>query len=150
MRGVPLVDREPRLHDAVEAMGSEIDAPRVLSVWADLVATPPWSGPQVWLHGDLHPANIVVRDGELAAIIDWGDITSGDPATDLAVGWMLFTPDTRLVFRAAAGHVDDDTWRRARAWALALGLAYLSNSADNEHFTALGGRVVAAALRDEH
>jgi aminoglycoside phosphotransferase (APT) family kinase protein len=147
-RGVPLIERSSRVDDALVALADTIDAEGARGLWSRLVDTPPWSGEPVWLHGDLHPGNVVVRDGALAAVVDWGDITSGDPATDLAVG-MLFTPDTRLVFRAAAGHVDDATWSRARAWAVALGLAYLANSADNPSFAGLGRRVVNAALRDD-
>ncbi len=148
VRGVPLADRSARLHDTVEALRDEIDAGAIERTWSQLVDTPPWPGPPVWLHGDLHPANILVDRGAISAVVDWGDITSGDPATDLAVAWMLFPPDQRLVFRAAAGHVDDDTWARARGWALALGLAYLGNSADNPAFAALGRRVIDAAQRD--
>ena len=54
------------------------------------LAVPAWTGPRVWLHGDLHPANVLVHDGQISAVIDFGDITSGDPATDLSVAWMMF------------------------------------------------------------
>jgi aminoglycoside phosphotransferase (APT) family kinase protein len=136
-RGVPLSDRTQRLHDAVASLSGDVDGSAIVALWDELVEAPAWGRPSVWLHGDLHPANVIVHRGEIAAIIDWGDVTSGDPATDLAVAWMLFPPDTRLVFRTAAGRVDDATWSRARAWALALGLAYLASSADNELFSAL-------------
>jgi aminoglycoside phosphotransferase (APT) family kinase protein len=49
-----------------------------------------WDGPPIWLHGDLHPFNLVVNQGRLSAVIDFGDLCAGDPATDLAVAWMLF------------------------------------------------------------
>ena len=67
-----------------------------------------WSGPPVWIHGDLHPCNLLVTDGRLSAVLDFGNLTAGDPATDLSVAWM-----------------------RARGWGLALGLAYLAHSRDN-------------------
>jgi aminoglycoside phosphotransferase (APT) family kinase protein len=102
----------------------------------------------LWLHGDLHPANVLVDHGRVSAVIDFGDITAGDPATDLAVAWMLFPADARSTFRAAAGDIDDDTWTRARGWALSLALAYLASSADNPMFAALGKRVLAAVLTD--
>ncbi|MER7151067.1 phosphotransferase [Streptomyces lydicus] len=51
------------------------------------------------LHGDLHPANILVDRGRIRAVIDFGDITSGDPATDLSVAWMLFTAEQRVALR---------------------------------------------------
>ena len=149
VRGVPLTERTSRFEAGIAALEGVIDVPAARALWTRALDTPVFSGPPVWLHGDLHPGNVVVRNGASAAVVDWGDITSGDPATDLAVAWMMLTPDTRLVFRAAAGHVDDDTWMRARGWALALGIAYASNSADNAPFAALGERVVRAALHDD-
>jgi aminoglycoside phosphotransferase (APT) family kinase protein len=71
-----------------------------------------WDGPPIWLHGDLHPFNLVVNQGRLSAVIDFGDLCAGDPATDLAVAWMLFPLAVRSVFGDAVG-VDADTWRRA-------------------------------------
>ena len=74
-----------------------------------------WDGAPVWLHGDLHPLNLVVADGELAAVIDFGDVCAGDPATDLAVAWMVLPPADHRAFREAAGArraVDDATWQR--------------------------------------
>ena len=65
---------------------------------------PTWAGPPLWLHGDLHPSNMLTHDGRLSAVIDFGDITSGDPATDLALAWMMFDAAERDVFREAAGH----------------------------------------------
>jgi hypothetical protein len=61
---------------------------------------------------------------------------------------MLFPREARPTFRAAAGNIDDDTWARARGWALSLALAYLASSADNPMFARLGEQVLAAALAD--
>ena len=119
---------------------------RVLTEWNSIVATPGWTGPPSWLHADLHPANILVRDGRIDAVIDFGDITSGDPATDLAVGWMLFEPPVRASFRESYGRADDATWARARGWALHLSLAYLVGSADNPLMSQIGSRTLAAVL----
>jgi aminoglycoside phosphotransferase (APT) family kinase protein len=123
----------------------------VSACWAELVATPPWAGPPLWLHGDLHPANLLVHHGRLSAVIDFGDITSGDPATDLSVAWMLLPAPARATFRDASGGsiaVDDDTWTRARGWALALALAYLANSADDPVIEREAHQVIAAVLAD--
>ena len=148
-RGIPLARRTERLHSALDALGTTIDGSSVRALWSDLVNTPPWVAPPVWLHGDLHPGNVLVHDGQIAAVIDFGDLTAGDPATDLAVAWMLFPPEARPRFRAAAGGCDDDTWARARGWALALSVAYIAGSADNPEFTDLGQQVVASALGDD-
>jgi hypothetical protein len=130
-----------------EQMKAVIDGPAVRTCWEALLAAPLWSGPPLWLHGDLHPANLLVRDGRLCGVIDFGDITAGDPATDLAVAWMLFPPEVRPMFRSAAGGADDDTWTRARGWALSLGLAYLANSADNPMLARIGPSHGAATTR---
>jgi aminoglycoside phosphotransferase (APT) family kinase protein len=92
----------------------------------------------VWLHGDLHTANVIVSDGSIVAVIDFGDLTAGDPAVDFAIGWMLFDDEQRVVFRSVAGGVDDATWSRAQAWALYFGLMYLLHSADSPRFERMG------------
>ncbi|MFI5611317.1 aminoglycoside phosphotransferase family protein [Amycolatopsis sp. NPDC051903] len=84
-------------------------------IWADAIAAPAWPHPPVWLHGDLHPANVVVRDGTLTGVLDFGELCAGDPATDLAAAWILL-PDPAPFF--AAHPTDDATYRRARGWAL--------------------------------
>lgn len=147
-RGVPLATRDERTRATVGAVGSLVDGAAVLDLWERCLAAPVWSGRPVWVHGDLHPLNVLVHERRLAAVIDFGDLTAGDPATDLAIGWTLFDPPARARFRAAAEYVDDDTWMRARGWALALGLAYLAGSADNPPLHAIGVRSVTAALAD--
>ena len=149
-RGGPLPDRDTVTRERIVQLGSMLDGPRCLAVWDDLRATPSWTGPPRWLHGDLHPANLLVDRGALSAVIDFGDLTAGDPATDLSVAWSLFhdDPSARETFRDAAGYAgDDDTWRRGRGWALSLALAYLANSADHPLIAAIGRRMLDAALR---
>ena len=92
--------------------------------------------------------NLLVRDGRLSGVLDFGDVAAGDPATDLSVGWMLLRGSARQTFRdltcGAGGWLDGDTWTRARAWALALGAAYLANAGANDRLAP-----VAAATVDE-
>ena len=147
-RGVPLRDRAALVLERIETLDDMIDAPSTRTYWDDLLATPDWSGPPLWLHGDLHPLNVLVEHGRPSAVIDFGDLTAGDPATDLSVAWMMFTSETRRRFRDAAGDVDDDTWRRARGWALALALAYLESSADVPLLARVGMRTLEAVLTD--
>ena len=87
------------------------------AVWADAIAAPAWDGPPVWLHGDLHPANVVVADGTLAGVIDFGEVCAGDPATDLAAAWILLPAGAADRFFERYP-VDDGTVRRARGWAV--------------------------------
>jgi aminoglycoside phosphotransferase (APT) family kinase protein len=72
-----------------------------------------------WYHGDLTAENLLVRDGRLAAVLDFGGLSVGDPAVDLAVAWEVLDPPAREIFRRKLG-VDDATWLRGRAWALSL------------------------------
>ena len=145
-RGGPLSDRDSTTRQRIAQLADVIDDAATLAVWETLVATPPWTGPPLWLHGDLHPANILIRDGELCGVIDFGDITAGDPACDLSAGWIMFDEPSRSVFRQAAGTVDDYTWVRARGWALSLSLAYLESSADAAHMAAIGHSALRRAL----
>ena len=127
-----------------------VDGGAVLEIWERALSTPAWAGPPLWLHGDLHPGNLLIHEGGLAAVIDFGDMTSGDPAIDLSAGWGLFPVSLRAAFRRAARHasspIDDHTWMRARGWALTLGLAYLANSKDDAAFSVVGQRYIEMAL----
>lgn len=89
----------------------------VREVWADAVTAPEYDGPPVWLHADLHPANVVVADGMLAGVIDLEEVCGGDPANDLAAAWILLPSGgaDRFFERYQA---DEATVRRARGWAV--------------------------------
>lgn len=146
-RGIPLIERDHRTRAAIADLAAIIDVTALDAAWARALAVPPWSQPSTWLHGDLHPGNILIADGRVSAVIDFGDICAGDPATDLAVAWMLFDPAARVAFRSAAA-VDDDTWARGRGWAIALGLAILGSSADRPDYTAFARHALDAAVDD--
>ncbi|WP_340698981.1 aminoglycoside phosphotransferase family protein [Cellulosimicrobium funkei] len=93
------------------------DSAAVRCVWADAVAAPAWEGPPVWVHGDLHPANVVVANGTLAGVVDFGDLFAGDPAWDLAAAWVLLPAGTAARFFDAYAPADDAAVRRARGLA---------------------------------
>jgi len=145
-----LESRTSVMVERLQRIDGIVDRAAVAALWDRVLATPSWPGPPLWIHGDLHPGNLVVHDRRVSAVIDFGDLTSGDPATDLSVAWMLFPPALRPHFREAARNnfhaVDDDTWMRARGWALTLGVAYLSYSHDDEAMGALGKATIIAAL----
>jgi aminoglycoside phosphotransferase (APT) family kinase protein len=151
VRGVPLADRTERFTEYLSAASGLADHRAVTRAWQAALAVPAWDQPPVWLHGDLHPANIVVHRGRISGVIDFGDITSGDPATDLSVAWMLLPAQFHDVFRSAyrpAGRhaASDETWARALGWALALALAILANSADHPLMASVGRRTLTAVL----
>jgi aminoglycoside phosphotransferase (APT) family kinase protein len=81
---------------------------------------------RVWIHGDLHPRNVLVSQGRLCAVLDWGDVTAGDAAADLAALWWLFDLDVHGEFWSAYRQVSPAMWSRARAWAALFGLSFLS------------------------
>lgn len=147
-RGVPLAARDRLVRGYVDALGTEIDRAAVERCWSAACALPAYDGPPLWIHGDLHPGNLVVRDGALAAVVDFGDVTAGDPATDVAVAWMLFDAPTRARFRAALRGVDDVTWQRAAGNALAHGLASLARSGDAPWLATVGRRTISAVLTE--
>jgi aminoglycoside phosphotransferase (APT) family kinase protein len=144
-RGVPLADRTDTVMRNLSAVADQVDRAAVRRAWAAALAAPRWTGPPVWVHGDLHPANILVHRGRISGVLDFGDLTAGDPAADLSVGWMLLPADCHAVFRAAAG-ASDTSWARAAGWAVALGLVYLAHSADNPQLAAVGRRTLSAVL----
>jgi aminoglycoside phosphotransferase (APT) family kinase protein len=147
-RGVPLADRAAIFAAGLDLLDLEVDRAPLMEEWDRAFATAPWESPPVWLHGDIHPLNVLVDQGRISAVIDFGDMTAGDPASDLAMAWMILPPAVRPVFREACGArqpVDDALWARARGWALVLGVA-MSNGDDR--VAAIGRRTLAAVLAD--
>jgi aminoglycoside phosphotransferase (APT) family kinase protein len=150
-RGVPLAQRAANFERNLAAVAGQADRDVVLSAWAAALAVPALEGPPVWLHGDPHPANILVRDGGVSGVLDFGDITAGDPATDLSLAWMLLPASQHDLFRAAYaaagnGPAGDAAWARGRGWALNLAIVFLAWSADNPRLHAVGRRTLAAVL----
>ena len=115
-RGIPLAGL--RVDDWFEVIADHADADAGREVWEKAVAAPAWQGAPVWLHADLHPANVVVRDGMLAGVIDFGDMCSGDPATDLSAAWILLPADAASRFFDAYARADEATITRSRGWAV--------------------------------
>jgi aminoglycoside phosphotransferase (APT) family kinase protein len=108
-----------------------IDDPEaVTAVWQDAVAAPGWGGLPTWIHSDLHPANVLTAGGVLAGVVDFGDLCAGDPAGDLAAGWILLPDGAIDRFHAAyQPTLDAATLRRARGWAVwrALGCIFIGD-----------------------
>jgi aminoglycoside phosphotransferase (APT) family kinase protein len=139
-RGVPLVARADTFEERVSDVAALIDVPAVRAVWDRALAARPWVDPPSWLHGDLHPANVLVADGILAAVIDFGDICAGDPATDLAAAWMLLPELAIPVFVHAYGGVHEDLRARALGWSALFGLMLVAIGHDHRPTYARMGR----------
>lgn len=116
-RGAPLVENDALVRRAVAELGNRIDAAAALRAWEESLAAPAWDGPEVWVHGDLLPGNLLVVDGRLAAVIDFGGLNVGDPACDLQPAWNVFSGVSRARFRQELA-VDEASWLRGRGWAL--------------------------------
>lgn len=116
-RGADLAELDEGVHDAVRRLGDRVDGAAVLRAWQESLDAPAWGGPGLWLHGDLLPGNLLVVDGRLSAVIDFGGLNVGDPACDLQPAWNVFTGGSRDRFRAELA-VDDASWLRGRGWAL--------------------------------
>jgi aminoglycoside phosphotransferase (APT) family kinase protein len=115
-------------------------------------AAPRHPGPPLWVHGDPHPLNMLADETGLRALIDFGDVTAGDPATDLATAWLTFSPTGRAAFieRYGAGAATDAAlWSRARAWAARMASALLTASDDHPELAALGRFALAQVLADD-
>ena len=80
VRGVPLSTRTPQILKYIESVSDIVDTKKVLRRWERAIGIPLWSGPNVWVHGDLHPANVILSQGRIAAVIEFGDLTAGDPS----------------------------------------------------------------------
>ena len=100
----------------IDALAGRIDADGARRVWAEAIASR-WSRPPVWVHGDVAVGNLLVEGGRLSAVIDFGGLAVGDPACDLVIAWLFLDAESRAKFRAELA-LDDDTWARARGWAL--------------------------------
>lgn len=143
-----LAPRDGFLRRMIAAFDGEADPARLLVVWDQCLALPEWTGPPVWVHGDLHPLNLLVRRGRLTAVIDWGHLGAGDPAEDLLPAWAALDAAGRAAFRARLAP-DPDTWARGRALAFSkavMAVPYYRHS--NPRLRAVMLRVLAACLDD--
>ena len=126
-RGVRLSQRSTKFAASVSALtqrGRPLDG-RLLQLWDAAVEAPVDVAP-TWIHGDLHSKNVLAARGRICGVIDWGDMAQGDRATDLAATWILLSQgDVREQVLNSCKSVSDDTWRRARGWALLLAVVVL-------------------------
>lgn len=106
----------------------------VRDAWDDAAGAPDWTGPATWIHADLHPANVLTRDGNFCGVIDFGDLCAGDPACDLAAAWLLL-PDGAVgpFYKNYFPGADNAAQRRARGWALGKALVCLIVGDDGVH-----------------
>jgi aminoglycoside phosphotransferase (APT) family kinase protein len=129
VRGGPLHQRAPAIEARIQRLNNTTNSisKQVRQIWNEALSVPIDLEP-TWLHGDLHPRNVLVKAGVITGVIDWGDMTSGDPATDLASIWMLFDePQAWRDALAAYAQLSQATLARAKGWAILLGIVLLDS-----------------------
>lgn len=146
-RGGPLDLYDDDVHACLAHLPSDISTASVVARWQDALACP-YVGPPRWFHGDMAPSNLLMRDGRLCAVIDFGTCGVGDPACDLVLAWTFLDQQSRGTFQRAFDP-DTDTWRRGRAWALWKALLTLRDEDPAASVRRYGWRVDAAeVIRD--
>jgi aminoglycoside phosphotransferase (APT) family kinase protein len=115
-RGGDLSKYTEQTHQAINMLDNKIDTQKAYDIW-DVAINNPCEQKPVWVHGDMSMGNILVKDGKLTAIIDFGQMCVGDPACDLVPYWTLFDSKQAELFKQTV-NLDTKTWQRARGWAL--------------------------------
>ena len=115
-RGGSLAAYDAEVRSALSILEQRIDTAAALSLW-DAALETAWPHAPVWVHGDVSPGNLLMREGRFAGVIDFGALAIGDPACDLAIAWTFLSGKSRDLFIKRCA-LDDGTWTRARAWAL--------------------------------
>lgn len=132
-RGVELATLSEKTLASIEVLADEIHADAARRIW-EQACLAPFEGQPTWVHGDLKADNMLAKDGQLTAVIDWGLAAVGDPAVDIAAAWTWVEQEARPSFKSASG-VDDATWTRARGWALYCSVIALSYYRGRSHET---------------
>ncbi len=145
MKAEPMRDRDAVMRTYAKLAHKYVDENAVLHAWDRAIDLPPWDPAPMLVHADVMAGNLLVRDGRLAAVIDWASVHAGDPAIDLQCAWRLFDGESRRVFKSAMGF-DDETWARGRAWVLrsVIGVVYYAET--NPAFAAENLAALEAAL----
>jgi len=123
-RGGPVATWDDQTRQTVEVVGEVIDTRAALDVW-EAALDAQREAPAVWAHGDVTGANLLVRDGRLAGVLDFGCCAVGDPACDLTISWTFFNGESRELFKALVP-VEASAWARGRGWTLWKALLHLA------------------------
>ena len=152
VRGVPLGHRATAVEERLVRLqaASRVVTPKLLQVWNDALAAPQANG-SCWLHGDLHARNVLVQRGVITGIIDWGDLTAGDVATDLASAWMLFADSQARADLLSTYGASDALLARAKGWAILFGAVLLDTGlVDHRRHAAVGENTLMRLAEDTY
>jgi aminoglycoside phosphotransferase (APT) family kinase protein len=149
-RGGPLTILDADTRQSIATLAHELDADAATAVWEAALATV-WERPSVWVHGDITNSNLLVMNGQLSAVLDFGCSAVGDPACDLAIAWTFFVGESRRAFRDGLA-LDEGTWARGRGWALWKALitqADVARSQTDDAARRFGWRLSSRGVLDE-
>ncbi|WP_318197843.1 aminoglycoside phosphotransferase family protein [Streptomyces sp. MCL20-2] len=147
-RSEPLSSRDATTREALATLAGIVDTEAVTEAWTESLSAPPFTAAPVWVHGDLQPGNVLVAEGRLTAVIDFGCTGLADPAVDLIAAWYLLTADARQTFHEAIA-ADDATWTRGRGWALSIALSELAHYRESNPVMARIAAHVIEEILDE-
>ncbi|BCJ33908.1 aminoglycoside phosphotransferase [Actinocatenispora thailandica] len=147
-RGGPLAHYDGETRSSLAALAGRVDTDLAIEAWERALAAE-WSGPPVWFHGDIAPGNLLVADGRLSAVLDFGTSGVGDPACDLVIAWQVFAGESRRAFLETVGD-DAGTRARARGWALWKAVLMLAECIDRDPPQAEVNRRVLGEVLAEH
>lgn len=146
-RGASPAHYDEETRRCLAALAGRVDTDKAAVVWEAALAAE-WRGEPVWFHGDIASGNLLVADGKLTAVIDFGTSGVGDPACDLVIAWGMFSGESREAFRHTVAQ-DAATWARARGWLLWKCLLTLSGNIDTDpDRAAFDQRLIAEVLAD--
>ena len=150
VRGVPLAERAEGVEERLVRLTGKTDhvTDEIWRIWHEALDAP-LAQDRMWLHGDLHARNVLVKDGAISGVIDWGDMTAGDPATDLASVWMLLEDAGARATAMAAYGADEAIWARARGWAVLFAAILLDTGlTDTPRHSVMGARTFERLAED--
>jgi len=147
-RGGPVAVYDGETQEALAALQGQIDTALAAEVWrAALRAS--WHGQPVWFHGDAQPGNLLVRDGKLSAVIDFGTSGVGDPACDTTIAWTFLSGESSRIFTERLPF-DEATWARGRGWAIWKAMIVLVEALKNDPQNATYTKAVIEAILTDH
>ena len=147
-RGGPLQVYDSQTRQAIAVLDGHVPRDTVTEIWQSALRAA-WDGRPVWFHGDVAQGNLLIRDGALAAVIDFGTCGVGDPACDVVIAWTLLSRASREAFRARLD-VDPGTWARGRGWALWKALIIYAGALHSDHTTAEDAKRVIDEILAEY
>jgi aminoglycoside phosphotransferase (APT) family kinase protein len=147
-RGGPVAVCDDQTQAALAALDGHIDTGLAAEVWQAALRSV-FPGPPVWFHGDAQPGNLLVRDGRLSAVIDFGTAGVGDPACDATIAWTFLSGESRDVFKERMPF-DEATWVRGRGWAIWKAMIVLVRSLEDDPADAAFTTGVIEAILADH